>query len=196
MSAAITLLMLAFQLLTAVANTPNAPQSLRESATTVANMAITEANKQLGAQNIQPVITSAPVIPVSAPQYIYTPAPVVPAPGGILTVSMPVDQSAITAEVINRSKPDAGNDSPYGEYQIQVRVLNASGVTVKGTPIAMDAPNNLYSNPDSRTLDTVASKETGNDFYHVFVYNPTKAGPATLTFTSGNLTQLLTLNVD
>src|SRR3989344_7556903 len=58
MTAAITLLMLALQLLTAVANTPNAPQSLRDSATRVANIAIQEANKQLAINQSVPTTSN------------------------------------------------------------------------------------------------------------------------------------------
>ena len=61
MTAAITLLMLALQLLTAVANTPNAPQSLRDSATRVANIAIQEANKQLATNQGVPTTSNITV---------------------------------------------------------------------------------------------------------------------------------------
>jgi hypothetical protein len=121
------------------------------------------------------------------------------ATGGTITptnqpILMPQDQSAVT--VIQQSTPqlshkDPVNGIPYGTLQFQVRVLDANGATVDKAPVTMSANGTT----ETRTIDTVLSPETKDDHYTQFQFTPQQIGTYIFTFTSGNLSKDIIVNV-
>ncbi len=186
MTSAYTLLLLAFHLLTIVSTTPNIPDSLKQTAISIANQAIVEANREIALSANQDII-----IPV-APAPVYVPQD--PITGSTQITNTMEDKSAVTSEIIKTSPVDKENSVPYGSYTIRLRVLDESGKTVNGAPVTIDAPSNAGGDEKQKTIDT---RETPSslDYYTSFEYVPTTKGKKTLTFTSGNLTNTLEITV-
>lgn len=211
MNAAYTLLIMASQLLTMISGTPNVSDALRQQGIQVAHYAIDEANRQLAILNTQPIIidtvsTSTPAQPPvqNNENVIYVPYYAGTAP----QVQKPMeDKSGITVNIVNTTEKDVINSVPFGTYTIRVRVLDTDGNSTCGTycdnprdvnatkvPISMNAPDNQGGDIVEKVID---GKETpkSKDYYTSFLYVPTKKGNKNLTFTSGDLTKDLEINV-
>lgn len=105
---------------------------------------------------------------------------------------------AITAEVIDKSPADPANGIPFGTWTIMVKVYDVDGNLVSlasKTPVDMSAPDNLDGTPKKAVIDTQVSKEDPST-YHNFLYTPVTAGTKSLSFTSGNLSAPLSIEVD
>lgn len=184
MTAAYTLLVLALQLLTLVSTTPSVTPELRAQAISVANTAIAAANAEISAPQT--------VVGIAQPTVQSTPTTQQPVFGATIAASM--DQSAVTAEVISTAPADPVNGIPHGIYTIRVRVLDASGVTVNGASVTMNAPGNIEGAQKTKTIDTLQTPES-SDYFTSFSFVPSEAGQHTITFSSGNLSTSLEVSV-
>lgn len=185
------LLLLAFQLLSLVAATPNISASIRQQAITIANQAIVEAQAELAVSTPAPIIasTNAPQQNVVQPQ----PAPVqqsIIQPAIIQTKVMDQSKADIIIVESSDAKIDAVNGIPYGTYFFQVRILDSNGNPVKGVPVSMTIDGKTIN----RTIDT-APTIGSVDYYTTFQYIPTSTGDKDATFASGDLTKDLTFSV-
>lgn len=146
-------------------------------------------------------IETTPSVPV-------TQAPVQSVPIIPSVKVMPIDQSKVTAEVINHLEADVKGGQPFGTYTIRARVLSPDGKPNGGTfvtnprdehatkiPIVMTSPNNAYGLIKEAIIDTNETTSS-KDYYHDFSYAPTQSRSVTLTFTSGNLSTDLSLVVE
>lgn len=112
-----------------------------------------------------------------------------PKVGGVISVPQPVDKSEITAEVIRGPFGYRIDDQPYGIYFIKVSMIGSDGRYVINNPIRMQ------SNNDKDNLKINNSSDEIRNAGETFGYYPTSAGLKTLTFTSGNLSKSITINV-
>lgn len=184
MTAAYTLLVLALQLLTLVSTTPSVTPELRAQAISVANTAIAAANAEISAPQT--------VVGITKPAVQSTPTTQQPVFGA--TITAPMDQSAVTAEVISTAPADPVNGIPHGIYTIRVRVLDAAGKTVNRASVAMNAPGNAEGAQKTKTIDTRETPES-TDYFTSFSYVPMQTGTNTLVFTSGALSTSLSVSV-
>lgn len=171
MAQALTLLMLAIQLLTVVASTPNLPQSFRDNAVKIANIAIVEATTELSTQAtstqlISPDIIQA-IVPIVIPQNIGSPSQVI--------ISM--DKSQVSVEQTISSN---------GVFLFKTRVLDANGDTINGAPISLK----IGDASEDRKIDTRMTLQD-SDYFHTFT--EIIATTTTILFTSGDLTKEVTV---
>lgn len=109
-----------------------------------------------------------------------------------------VDRSEVLVEIKGPSNYGRVQDNlPYGNYSFFVRVLDKSGKYIKGAPVDMNAPDNLYiSSSDVGTRYTVNLAGGGVDNWDAnFGYVPTKPGIKVIKFISGNLVKSITIDV-
>lgn len=191
MTIAINLLISAMTLLTMIQQNPNLPQSFKDSAVGIANQAIVVAQDEIAKANqtaTNPVVinTVTPVQTVQQPTF-----------GGIIVpMETPIDKSAIIAELLKVTK-DA--DTPYfGNYILKVSVLNANGEYVNKAEVSMSAPEDYFQtvgqNKESRFTEARQNNDDKN-WYVTFPYIPMTQGAKDITFTSGNLSKTVTINV-
>lgn len=139
-------------------------------------------------QNTTPVFGATPS-PSPAPSPVPTPSPT-PTPA-------PIDRSDILIKLTGPfNYGDSVNNTPYGNYTVRVSVLDSSGNYTRNELIVMDAPDNIYKNTgDTEKYPNAISTNNGNDWFAGFSYVPTSLGSKTLTFTSGNLTKSITIEI-
>lgn len=191
MTIAINLLISAMTLLTMVQQNPNLPQSFKDSATGIANQAIVVAQDEIAKANqtaTTPIVinTVTPVQTVQQPTF-----------GGIITpMETPIDKSAIIAELFKIDKDPAW--SYFGMYTLKVSVLNAKGEYVNKAEVTMSAPEDYLQtvgqNKESRFTEARQNNDDKN-WYVTFPYIPMTQGSKNVTFTSGNLSTSITINV-
>ncbi len=100
------------------------------------------------------------------------------------TQTMPTDQSSIT---IGQTKMAPNESYPNGYFVLKVAVLDSNGVPVNKAPITMQ----FGSTTQNATTDTLYGPNNAN-YFHNFNFFPQDAS-ATITFTSGNLTNSITI---
>lgn len=191
MTIAINLLISAMTLLTMIQQNPNLPQSFRDSAVNIANQAIVVAQNEIANQNktvTNPVIidTVAPVQTIQQPTF-----------SGIMTpMETPIDKSGITAELMKIYKD---SETPYfGQYIFKVSVLNEKGEYVNNAEVAMSAPEDYFQTVGQNKETKFTNDRKNNDdknWYLTFGYVPMTQGTKNVTFTSGNLSTTITINV-
>lgn len=108
-----------------------------------------------------------------------------------------VDKSDLLVETYqNGVGKDPANNIPFGQWTWNIRVLGADGAYVKDAQIVATLPNdNLYG--AEQTNET--KNETGNkkeDWYAGFSYLPKTIGTKTITFTSGEFSKSVTVEVN
>lgn len=197
MTSALTLLLLAFQLLTAVANNPTLPQSFRDTAITVANQAIDAANKEQAAaqttvQNNATIQvqtnTPATVTPTIAPVF----GSVTPQP-----VYMPTKDTQIKHVI-------SGSDDTGTYYEIRVKytedskLINTIPVTLSGdgTFIALQSegiitqPDEHRNYPNTITINT--HSVLGEDGSIIVTFKAATLGK-TITIEANGVTKTINL---
>lgn len=184
------------QLIITVAQIPNAPTELTDAVTLLGNKGIEIAKNP-------PADTANTSVQVQT-QPVQTTGSTIPQSGGTITAPMANDQQApaqpqsqpeLRVEVIASGiGRDPINNVPYGEYHIKVSYIDELKRFVKGAQITVDAPDNVYPNPETRTTDTINSADSV-EWFHTFSYVPKTTGAKTLTFTSNGLTKTVDLNV-
>ena len=190
MGNALALLLLAVNLLTQVANSPNLPQSFKDNAVSIANVAISEANKELAATStaiISPISVAA-IQPIVNPQ-IQNQQPIF---GSTMQTSMsetPTDKSAITL---------LSQDIDYrGLYAFVVQVLDTNGKPIHKAPIHISTSVTL---PEWYTIDRYTDSEgptsKSENWRTTFGEIALIKGSNTIIFTSGNLTKEITITVE
>ena len=220
---ALTLLIMALQLLTAV-NHPNVPESLKQSAISTANFAIKVANEALKEGTVQSIATTpAPVQIVTPPVLVEDTSPkfgsvVAPEPVISQPIIMPTQPAPIVpAPVVDKSEIVVVSDQQtaflpcpdclYPQYNrayfiFYVEVLNKDGSKVVADVDIQLPADDLFTVAGHTRTPELLSKQpttlTPNKQHFgpaVFPYYPTSKGSKTLTFTSGNLTKSVTINV-
>src|SRR3990167_1793196 len=114
-----------------------------------------------------------------------TPVVVTPAP-----VSQ-VDKSGIVVDVTgpeNYGRPF--ENTPYGKYNISVRVLDRNGISLKDREVRIISPDNLYS--DGIKLTIVPS---GSEWYANFSYIPTQTGMKSIRLSSDRFVKEIYIEV-
>ncbi len=163
-------------------------------------------NQTTQSQQIQQIaqntkVTAQNTTPVAAPQP--TPAPQsTPAPE-------PIDKSAVI--ITEKASGAITADMPHGSFSFWVGVLDSNGKNIQNASITMNAPGNMEGANGScapsaagypgcndsgglytRTANQQSTTNAG-DWTGAFVYYPTTAGTKTVTFTSGNLSNSITV---
>ena len=145
-----------------------------------------------------PNATTTVVAPILITPVQNTPTPVFQFNGTIQPmpeVPAPVDKSEIVVEV-SRVK-ESSESTPFGYYFLKVSVLNSEGIT---TPIKeSENPRQNISMEvggviESRFIDTQTHRES-KVWFHTFGFEPGSVGVHSITFTSGNLTKTITVEV-
>lgn len=178
-------------LLTMVQQNPNLPQSFKDTATGIANQAIVVAQDEIAKANqtaTTPVVINnvAPVQTVQQPTF-----------GGIIT---PMDKSDIVIDSIRFLQTNDPQRSPNGEWIIVVRVLNSNGDDEKDAIVKMDAPDDVV-NIKEKHIDQMGyvrdaeGNITRTKYSTFFNFAPNSTGDRPITFTSGNLSKTITINV-
>lgn len=186
MNVALSLLMLALSLLTQVANTPNLPQSFRGNAVSIANIAIVEANKAIAEQNA--ATTTPTPVPTISPMTVQDVTPQ-PTFGAIIQPPMPAPQdlSGITVSTDTDTK---------NEYAFKVSVLDTNGKHILKAPITISIPTHTFPEWYTMNRETNGQSTTGSaDWKTTFGEINLPKGTHDVTFTSGNLTKTITLEV-
>lgn len=193
MTTGLSLLILAMQLLTAVVNAPNLPQTFRDQAVQVAQIAIQESNRELALEAISASSTSI-VVPTITPdiiQQVINTTPVFSGtPPQAPMPTQPIDQSAITIENLGQIKKpnwDPEMVAPFGMYWLKVKVLDSNGQTKRAyspkdlQPISMT----IDGKTEDQKIDAIDSE---GQTYRIFSILPMATGTIHAIFNSGNLT--------
>lgn len=137
--------------------------------------------------------TSAPIVaPIETPPVQNQVVP--PTFSGTITspAPMPQDLSAITVKVATSG----------GRFTFSVSVLGSDGNAIQNAPIHMEAPDLVPIANKTGITDRFATDQDGNppqnNWYTTFSYGGLQVltkGSQDITFTSGNLTKTITINV-
>ena len=117
---------------------------------------------------------------VLTPTVVVTPAPV-----------SQVDKSGMVVEVTgpeNYGRPF--ESTPYGKYNISVRILDRNGISLKDREVQIISPDNLYS--DGIKLTIVPS---GSEWYANFSYIPTQTGMKSIRLSSDRFVKEIYIEV-
>lgn len=175
---------MAMNLLTAVQANPNLPPQFKEVAISVANNAIVFANQELAKLPADQTPVQTPVQPVTVQP---VQAPVV---GGIIT---PMDKSEILVTETSHIKPNK-TLTGFDGWSFRVSVLDKDGNYTRSTIVA-----NIPDTFGDQNLIKEAGNQSGTnkgDWSADFSFYPKSKGQKTLTFTSGNLTKSIVVEVD
>jgi len=161
-------------------------------------------------QRIQTPVVTQPTNPPVTTTPTPTPTPTPPQNGSIAPVAeAPVDKSEIVV-LTTKSLPDPAGGMIYGAFNFKITVLNKDGKSAFGTPVKVSFPSdaiyprNENKTPEedlkdnsniNKTLNGKASDEAEH-WYTSFQYIPATTGTKTITFTSGNLTKSVTVEVN
>ncbi len=195
---AIALLKTAIILLTLVASLPNVPQDLRDQAVSIGNQAIAAANVAILEQSVEPIIvaaptpTPAPVIITSQPTITMPEAPISKAHIDIISPISGKGLGRQYASSTNGTMTDANTlvigaivyddaGDPTNQPTVEVKAKDASqNKTFIGTGVVTPR----YVDGSKRVLPV-----------YMFSYDFHTSGDHTITFSTGALTQSVTVTV-
>lgn len=116
-----------------------------------------------------------------------------PSYGSVTQTPMPQDLSGITVVLASQSTlRDPIDSEPYGAYGFIASVLDSSGNSVRNAAVVM-SDGVQASKTATSTTNALDGKLMG--WIANFEYVPLSLGTKTITFTSGNLSQSYTLDV-
>lgn len=104
---------------------------------------------------------------------------------------MQEDLSGVTAFIYNHTEEAS---YPHGVFAVQVSLLDSNGKYVKDATFQLSVSDNLIENETERNVDGRTTVKA-NDWNTRFRYAPSSPGSKTLTFTSGDFTKTLTIEV-
>lgn len=116
------------------------------------------------------------------------------------SVVVPIDKSEIVIDSTRFLQTNDPQRSPNGEWIIVVRVLNSNGDDEKDTIVKMDAPDDVV-NIKEKHIDQMGyvrdaeGNITRTKYSTFFNFAPNSTGDRPITFTSGNLSKTITINV-
>lgn len=124
-----------------------------------------------------------------------------PAPVQEAVVAPVVDKSEILVSIGKIVRDSINSEQPYGEFPVDVSVLNPDGTYSRNAPVTFLKPSDdaNYGNVhivDNDRINSCQSSAKDSICSVAYGYIPTTPGTKELTFTSGGLTKTVELVVD
>ena len=154
------------------------------------NQTLTEQNQKLGAIE-QKVTEQASTLTQIQTNTAPVP-PIAPAPQPIATTTYSGPDLSEIVVVVTPYAIDPIHKAPHGAYHLKASIFTKDGSPAKNAFLRMDTPGQFFSYHASYFEKQL---NAGDENSVTWVYVPTSAGLKTITFTSGNLTKSVTIDV-